>query len=87
MENFSDLLRSESLEIYSPLTMLVGGLLSLGLMALLKMFVRQRVQQHRLPSAKATQILSRFEGRTKMSYALVAFGALWMLQIIIERKL
>jgi len=85
MDAFQSFLNSETLEFYSPIVMFLGGLFSLVLVAMLKVYVKQRLQNHKLAPSQALSILSRFEYRAKLSYGLMAFGALWILQMLFEK--
>jgi len=80
MERILHLLAND--DVYSPLILLAGGLLGLFFFNAFRWFV-SRVEPMQVGDWQGT--LRRFEKRSRVSWVLVAFGALWLLQLVVER--
>ena len=72
------------LDLYSPLCLIVGGLLGIAYFGLLKYLLSRQPRPALNEQLEAAFL--RFRSRQKLSWILVAFGMLWFLQIQIEER-
>ena len=73
-----------SLDLYSPFCLIVGGLLGLGYFGILGRFLARRPRTYLAAHIEAVQ--RRFRSRQRISWVMLAFGVLWLLQIVLEQR-
>lgn len=71
------------LDVLSPLAFVAVGALSLFVRATLRGW--QSVRASRGPAEE--RLVARFESRGRVSWVLIVVGALWLAQVVVERKL
>jgi hypothetical protein len=74
-------------EFFSPLAMVLGGMLILIVGTLFRKFANFQMSRglgNWTNGSSGRELLERFEKRIQFSKLLVAFGAIWLLQLVIE---
>ena len=75
-------------ELYSPLALVVGGVIVLVLGQMFKKFAEYQMAKgagHWAPGTTGRDLLNRFERRAKFSWFLILFGTVWLSQMVVEK--